>query len=291
MNGRNVTISIALALLGCSLPRSLAGPTLKVMPGGERHAELIDMLITGFEQSDPEFVLERVEVTAGNSLNCLVDQTCDVAIHRRLPTETELRLVDRAGAALVGTPIAQEGVIVYVHPYNPVSALSLEEIDLIVTGRVLGWEQLGVPSDRKIHLIRPDETLGYDEAIIRNATRGSAIMRPLETLDSSRGVAEAVAARQTTVGFGGVVQNPTARVVSITRERTAPPVEPTLDTIRSREYPLTQYVYLYTRDEPTGASREFIKFILQPDAQRMIEQTNLGFATVLPSPSAGNDAD
>ena len=50
---------------------------------------------------------------------------------------------------------------------------------------------------------------------------------------------------------------------------------PTLGALRDQTYPLIQPLYLVSRGEPRGGSRQFIDFVLSPAGQAIVERYHL----------------
>jgi phosphate transport system substrate-binding protein len=48
--------------------------------------------------------------------------------------------------------------------------------------------------------------------------------------------------------------------------------------VKSGEYPITRYLFMYTRSRPTGALKEYIDWILSQDGQEIV--TKVGYFPV-----------
>jgi phosphate transport system substrate-binding protein len=47
---------------------------------------------------------------------------------------------------------------------------------------------------------------------------------------------------------------------------------PTVENIKKGDYPITRFLYLYVRNKPTGALKEYIDWILSDDGQSIVSQ-------------------
>ena len=53
---------------------------------------------------------------------------------------------------------------------------------------------------------------------------------------------------------------------------------PSLETVRSGEYPISRYLYFYLRNNPAGNTKKFIDWALTPEAQAVV--TKVGYFPV-----------
>ena len=43
-------------------------------------------------------------------------------------------------------------------------------------------------------------------------------------------------------------------------------------TIKDKTYPISRYLYMYLKSQPTGEAKAFIDWILSPEGQKMVEE-------------------
>jgi len=53
---------------------------------------------------------------------------------------------------------------------------------------------------------------------------------------------------------------------------------PSILTVNDKSYPIARDLYMYTNGEPTGAIKEYLDWILSPEAQEIVAE--LGFVPV-----------
>ena len=75
-------------------------------------------------------------------------------------------------------------------------------------------------------------------------------------------------------------------MVPVQKDANTPPVLPEPATIRDRTYPLAHYLYFYFAGQPTGHAKAFLRFVLSPEGQRIIDNSSTG-AVTLPMAGAG----
>jgi phosphate transport system substrate-binding protein len=55
-------------------------------------------------------------------------------------------------------------------------------------------------------------------------------------------------------------------------------IRPTIATVDDKTYPIARDLYIYTRGEPTGVIKEYLDWVLGPEAQKIV--ADLGFVPV-----------
>ncbi|MCX8011016.1 MAG: substrate-binding domain-containing protein, partial [Ignavibacteria bacterium] len=58
----------------------------------------------------------------------------------------------------------------------------------------------------------------------------------------------------------------------VKRDASSKAFEPNDETIKNGDYPITRFLYLYTRSKPTGAIKEYIDWILGPEGQSLVKK-------------------
>ncbi len=214
------------------------------------------------------------------------------------------------------------GAIVFVHRDNPLTGLTLDQLDGIFGAERTGgwqgtqwttdvargpeknlrtWGQLGLTgewADAPIHFFGIDATLsGWSGLIQRVVFHGGDKWNPA-IQEMVRGGAEVPADVQLVAGVGRdryaigfsfmrvVEQNPDVKPVALARTAGGPFIPPTRETFHDRTYPLDNAIYLYLNRAP-GAPvparlKEFLAFVLSREGQRAVMADGM----FLPLPAA-----
>ena len=200
------------------------------------------------------------------------------------PSKDQLALAEAAGVQLHLTPIGREAFVFFVNSENPVKGLSVEQIQGIYTGVITNWRELGGKNQR----IRPyqrAENSGSQSALLR-LMEGLPLMEPEkeDRIAGMGGIITEVASyrnHKNAIGFSfrfystEMVENEQIRLLALNG------VEPTKETIRSGEYPISSNFYAVTAspigepapEENDPELRAFIDWILSEQGQWIIEQT------------------
>ena len=172
----------------------------------------------------------------------------------------------------------------FVNSENPVKGLTVEQIQGIYTGEITNWRELGGKNQR----IRPyqrAENSGSQSALLR-LMEGLPLMEPEkeDRIAGMGGIITEVASyrnHKNAIGFSfrfystEMVENEQIRLLALNG------VEPTKETIRSGEYPISSNFFAVTAspigepapEENHADLRALIDWILSEQGQRIIEQT------------------
>ena len=200
------------------------------------------------------------------------------------PSEDQLAMAEAAGVQLHLTPIGREAFVFFVNSDNPVQGLTVDEIQGIYTGQIKNWRELGGKNQR----IRPyqrAENSGSQSALLR-LMEGLPLMEPEkeDRIAGMGGIITQVASyrnHKNAVGFSfrfystEMVENEQIKLLALNG------VEPTKETIRSGEYPISSNFYAVTAspmgqpapEETNAELRAFLDWILSDQGQEIIEKT------------------
>ena len=213
----------------------------------------------------------------------LIEGRTDV-IFCAAPSKDQLAAAEAAGIQLHLTPIGREAFVFFVNSENPVEGLTVEQIQGIYTGQITNWKALGGRNQR----IRPyqrAENSGSQSALLR-LMEGLPLLEPEkeDRISGMGGIITEVASyrnHKNAIGFSfrfystEMVENEQIKLLALNG------VEPTRETIRSGEYPISSNFYAVTAspigepapEENDPELRAFIDWNLSEQGQWIIEQT------------------
>lgn len=216
-----------------------------------------------------------IQVTGGGSgvgISALINGTTDICNSSRPMKKSERdKLKARFNSLGVEIPVARDGITVYVNESNPVKELSLQQIKAIYRGEITNWKDLGGP-DTKIILYGRENSSGT-YVYFRDFVLGGADYSPMtQTLPGTAAVVNAVAKDKNGIGYGGAAYAKGVVHVAVKKDESSPAYQPTLETVKSGQYPITRYLYMYTRVKPAGDMKKFIDWALSDEGQAIVSQ-------------------
>lgn len=221
-----------------------------------------------------------IQVTGGGSgtgISALINGSTDIANSSRPMKKTEIeKLKQRYNTLGVEIPCAKDGITVYVHSTNPVNELTLKQISDIFAGKVTNWKQVGGP-DTEIKLYGRENSSGTYVFFKDNVVKADYAAN-CQTLPGTAAVVNAVKKDKFGIGYGGAAYAEGVKHVKVKKDAKSPAYEPTPENVKKNLYPISRYLYMYTRNRPTGSMKAFIDWILSPEGQKMV--TEVGYFPV-----------
>jgi len=223
----------------------------------------------------------QIQVTGGGSgvgIASLINGTTDIAASSRpiKASETD-KLKQRFATTGYSFPIARDGLSVYLNAANPVKELTIAQIRDIYTGRITNWKQVG-GRDASIILYSRENSSGTYQYFKDNVLAGKDFSPRAQTLQGTAAVVNAVAKDANGIGYGGAAYAKGIRFAAVKKDDKSPAIMPTLDTVRTGQYPISRFLYLYTRMKPSKEMKAFIDWATGPEGQQIV--TKVGYFPV-----------
>ena len=168
--------------------------------------------------------------------------------------------------------IAKDGLAVIVHPSNPVSDMTLEEIRAVYTQHITNWGALG-GRDAKIHIIAREEGSGSRSAF-EDLVMDKHEISPRAIVQASNGaVRQLVSDDPNAIGFIslGLVEEGEKPVKALRLQGAAA----TRENVVNSAYTLFRPFLFVAKEKPEGAAMRFIEFIMSPEGRRILTDEGL----------------
>jgi phosphate transport system substrate-binding protein len=216
-----------------------------------------------------------IQVTGGGSgtgISALINGTTDICNSSRpmKPSERD-KLKQRFGSRGVEIKTAQDGLSVYVNQSNPLAELSLQQVKDIYTGKITSWKALGGP-DAPIILYGRENNSGTYVYFRDNVLMGEDYSASMQSMPGTAAVVNAVSKDKNGIGYGGAAYGAGIREVKIKKDAGSAAYAPTVENIKSGNYRVTRFLYIYVKNKPSGKIKEYIDWILSDDGQAVVSQ-------------------
>jgi phosphate transport system substrate-binding protein len=222
-----------------------------------------------------------VQVTGGGSgtgISALINGTTDIcAASRPMKSEERKQLKEKYGSSGIEIKTAIDGLSIYVHPSNPVRELTLEQLKEIYTGKTRNWKAVGGP-DAPILLYGRENNSGTYAYFKEEVLRGADFAPQCQSLPGTASVVNAVTKDKSGIGYGGVAFGKGVKELKLRADSASKALEPSQENIKRGTYPLSRYLYLYVRNQPTGEMKQYIDWILGAEGQRLV--SDVGFVRI-----------
>ena len=168
--------------------------------------------------------------------------------------------------------VCMDAVAVFVNKDNPVSQLSIPQLEKIFSGKITNWKQLG-GRDAPISLYGRENSSGTYEFFKVHVLNRQDFAATTKAMPGTAAVIEAVANDVNAVGFGGIAYGHGVKHLSISKTDGGDAVEPTRENVYSDRYPIARYLFNYLRAEnDSGAVGAYIAWCLSDEGQAVVSQ-------------------
>ena len=241
-----------------------------------------------YQVEHPDVSLSVTGGGSGTGIAALVNGTVDIANASRAMKSEEKQQAEANGIPPVEFTVARDAIAVIVNPENPVRQLTLQQISDIYSGRFNNWSEVG-GDDRPIVRLSRETNSGthvyFLETVLRLGDKTNPTLFSTDTLllPSSEGIINEVRQNPNAIGYDGLGYVPRDlmnSVIAVARDASGPYVIPSISTVNDNSYPVARDLYMYTAGEPAGAIKDYLNWILSPEAQAIV--ADLGFVPIKP---------
>ncbi len=220
---------------------------------------LVQRLADAFAAEHPTVSLTVRSSDSGAGVEAVQHGDVDIGMASRSLSEQEQQ------GGITVYPIAIDAVAIIVHPSNPVTDLTRQQLQDIFSGRTTTWSAAGGPDTAIVPVVR-EATSGtratFDEVIMAGqAYDADAIMQFSTSL-----VEMEVASNAQAIGYVSLGHVKRDEVAVIAIDGVLPAAASTLDGA----YPLQRPLLLFTGPLSRDVSGEFITFALSSEGQQVI---------------------
>jgi phosphate transport system substrate-binding protein len=214
----------------------------------------------------PDVKISVAGTGSGDGIKSIIDGTANIGDSSRDMKDKEVALAKSKGVTPVKHVVAMDCIVPIVHPDNPLSEVTLEQLKAIYTGKIKKWKELGGMS-KPIVVISRDSSSGTFE-VWNEKVLDKERVRPDAQLQASNGaVAQAVAGNKYAIGYVGIgYVNPNLKALTVEG------VKASAKTAMDGSYPVARQLYMFTNGEPTGAVKAFLDFVKGPEGQKIVQE-------------------
>ena len=267
------------------LPQELPSGTLK-LSAAETVTPLVRAWVNGVTVRHPHLKLTVVSEGSGTGLDAFLEHRTEAAAMARRMTAAEIAaFVKEYGYEPSEIPVAGDALAIYVHKDNPVTGLSLEELDAMfcrerqrgIPYDIDSWGLVGVMDEwfeAPVQLYGRNGTSATSAFFREEVCKHGRLLPKLVDAHGSASVVSEIGTDRHGIGFGAVGYATTmVRPVPIASVKGGRYIEPSLQAVRDGSYPLRRNLYLYIakppKTPPTQTSSELVRYVLSLQGQQI----------------------
>ena len=196
---------------------------------------------------------------SGSGITAVQEGTCDIGLSSRALKDEE------KSAGLKETVLAYDGIAIIVHPDNPVSDLSVEQIAKLYTGEITNWKDVG-GNDAEVVLIGREAASGTRDGF-ESITGTKDKCQYRQELTSTGDVITAVSQNPDAIGYASL-----ASVKDSVKALNVDGVTPSEATVKDGSYKVQRPFVLVTMEgkELSPTAQAFFDYAVSSDAASII---------------------
>ena len=264
-----LTALLALSLVACGSesktddtktddqPAALTGTVST--DGSTSMEKVIGALSESFMAQNSGVTVNYNPTGSGSGITAVQGGTCDIGLSSRALKDEE------KSAGLKETVLAYDGIAIIVHPDNPVSDLSVEQLAKLYTGEITNWKDVG-GNDAEAVLIGREAASGTRDGF-ESITGTKDKCQYRQELTSTGDVITAVSQNPDAIGYASL-----ASVKDSVKALNVDGVTPSEATVKDGSYKVQRPFVLVTMEgkELSPAAQAFFDYAISSDAASII---------------------
>ena len=229
--------------------------------GSTSMEKVIGALSESFMANNADATVTYNPTGSGSGITAVQEGTCDIGLSSRALKDEE------KAAGLKETVLAYDGIAIIVHPDNPVSDLTIEQIAQLYTGEVTNWKDVG-GNDAEIVLIGREAGSGTRDGFESiSGTKDKCQYR--QELTSTGDVITTVGSNPDAIGYASL-----ASVKDTVKALTVGGVAPSEATVKDGSYVVQRPFVLVTKDgtKLSDSAQKFFDYITSDAASQIISK-------------------
>jgi phosphate transport system substrate-binding protein len=217
----------------------------------------------------------KIQVTGGGTgtgFAALQNRTTDLCnASRKIKSAEIAKCLEAFGKRPTEYKVALDGLSVYVSAENQVKELTLEQLELIFTGKVRNWKEVG-GADLPITVYSRENSSGTYEFFKEHVLKGKDFAASAQTMPGTAAVLQAVAKDPKGIGYGGAAYGAGAKHLLIKKDTASPGVEPTEENVMNGNYPIWRHLFIYVNPAlDQGDVAAYLNWIRSDAGQKVVK--------------------
>ena len=227
--------------------------------GSTSMEKVIGALSESYMAANKDVTVNYNPTGSGAGITAVQEGTCDIGLSSRALKDEE------KAAGLQETVLAYDGIAIIVHPDNPVSDLSIEQIAQLYTGEITNWKDVG-GNDAQVVLIGREAASGTRDGF-ESITGTKDKCQYRQELTSTGDVITAVSQNPDAIGYASL-----ASIKDSVKALNVDGVTPSEATVKDGSYKVQRPFVLVTVEGKalSLAAQSFFDYATSPAAADII---------------------
>lgn len=255
--------------------------------GSDTLANLMTLWTEEFKRLYPNVNIQVQAAGSSTAPPALTEGTSNLGPMSRSMKDQEIEAFEKKfGYKPTAIRVAIDALAVYVHKDNPITGLTMEQVDAIFSSTrkcggkddVTEWGQLGLTGEWEDHNIQlygrnsVSGTYGYfkEHALCKGDFKNNVNEQP-----GSASVVQSVGSSVNGIGYSGIgYKTSGVKLVPLAKKAGEPFIEATEANAVSGKFPLARFLYIYVNKAPNKPlaplESEFVKMVLSKTGQAVV---------------------
>ena len=255
--------------------------------GSDTLANLMTLWTEEFKRFYPNVNIQVQAAGSSTAPPALTEGTSNLGPMSRKMKDKEIESFERKhGYKPTAVPVAIDALAVYVHKDNPITGISIPQVDAIFSAtRTCGYESdvttwgdlglTGVWSRRPIQLYGRNSVSGTYGYFKENALCEGDFKNSVNEQPGSASVVQGITKSINGIGYSGIgYRTSGVRAVPLAKDDGGEFIEASPDNAISGKFPLARFLYVYVNKHPNRPlpplEREFLRMVLSKIGQGVV---------------------
>lgn len=242
--------------------------------GSDTMVHLVTNWTEAYMNAHPKTDLSVTGGGSGTGIAAMINGTTTLCMASRKVKDKERKQAAPRNITFNEIVVARDGIAVVVHPENPVSELTMDQLRQIFNGTLKNWNQVGGP-DQPIQALSRESNSGtyvfFNEHVLKKDDYG----REVRLMPSNAAIVQSASQDKWSIGYVGLAyaEGAAVKIIGVKADASSKAVKPNLETVTNGSYPIARPLHLYTNGEPTGLTKAFVDFTLSKEGQQIVKET------------------
>jgi len=229
-----------------------------VIKGSTTVLPIAQKVVEAYMKENPDVKISLSGGGSSNGIKALIDNSTDVANASRFIKDKEVKMAVEKGIYPVPFAVAYDSIIPVVHPSNPLTDITLDQLKAIYKGEITNFKDIGGP-DLKIVMCSRDTSSGTYETWEGKVMKKERVTPRAQVMASNGAIVQAVSKNKYALGYIGIgYLNPSVKPLTVNG------IEGTEETTLDGSFPISRPLFMFTNGWPKGETLNFINYVLNP---------------------------
>ena len=255
--------------------------------GSDTLANLMTLWAEDYKRLYPTVNIQIQAAGSSTAPPALTEGTSNLGPMSRKMKDEELEAFEnKYGYKPTAVPVAIDALVVYVHKDNPISGLSIAEVDAIFSSTnkcgenasIETWGDAGLKDTwkrRDIQIFGRNSVSGTYGYFKKKALCKGDFKNTVNEQPGSASVVQSVSTSINGIGYSGIgYKTSSVRAVPLSKKSNGKYIAANPKNAAKGIYPLSRYLYVYVNKKPNKAlaplEREFLNMILSQQGQKVV---------------------